>query len=90
MASKRKSSTGTLKMVWKEPPPAKRGRGRSTRLAAFVAALKERPNEWAVYRTDATNASPVTQFGKKFKGTEWTSRKQPNGLFHIYARYIGK
>jgi hypothetical protein len=56
----------------------------------FVAALKARPNRWAIYTEGSKNAVIVSMAKKKFPDTEWTSRKQPDGTFTIYARYIGK
>lgn len=89
MPTKKKAAKPAIRMTWKNPPPAQRGRG-ATKLRVFVAALKERPNEWALYRTDAPNAATVSANTSRYAGTEWTSRKQPNGKFHIYGRYIGK
>ena len=75
---------------WVDPPQSNRGRKRgSSGSYAFYEALKSRPNTWALYRKDAPSATPVTVLAKRHPKTEWTSRKQRNGKFTIYGRYIG-
>lgn len=56
----------------------------------FVAAIKARPNRWAIYTEGASNAVIVSIAKKKYPDTEWTSRKQADGTYTVYARYIGK
>lgn len=79
-------------IVWETPKPAYGGNSkkRNGRTAAFVAVLKTRPNEWAVYRKSHPNCGIITYGKRTFKNTEWTSRRNPDGSFDIYARYIGK
>ena len=81
------------KMKWSTPPPKRTGVGsknRGGRTMRFVEALKARPNRWAIYTEGVSNAVSVTMGKKRFPNTEWTSRKQADGTFTVYARYIGK
>ena len=75
------------KIKWETPSPAhSENRGKA---AVFVEALKTRPSEWALYRENAKNAVLVTEFKRKYPFTEWTSRKNADGTFRIYGRYVG-
>lgn len=78
------------KIVWetpKEPRDRKRGGGQ---MARFVEVLKTRPNEWAVYSAKHPNCSVITYGKKNYPKTEWTSRKNADGTFKIFARFVGK
>ena len=78
------------KIVWEEPKQSRQGRGKQGQMQRFVEVLKSRPNEWAVYSTKHPNCAVITYGKKNFPKTEWTSRKNTDGTFKIYARYIGK
>lgn len=80
------------KIKW-ATPPAKRTAHTSNRrlgaIARFVEVLKTRPNKWAIYKTDSSNAVTVSTAKKAYPQTEWTSRKNPDGTFTLYARFVG-
>ena len=86
-------ATSTTKMKWSTPPKKRTGLGGangSGKTQKFVSVLKTRPNRWAIYKENCSNGVMVTQNKKAFPNTEWTSRKNQDGTFTIYARYIGK
>ena len=97
MAVKKKKQTRSApvsldNIKWQDPKPAYQG-NRNTkngRTAGFVEILKTRPNEWAVYRTGHPNCGIITYGKRTFKNTEWTSRRNPDGTYDIFARYIKK
>lgn len=83
------SSTTASEIKWEAPPAKRGGSGSAGRMAAFVEVLKTRPNEWAVYAEGITNSVVVSTAPKRYPQTQWTGRKQANGKWTIYARYIG-
>ena len=77
----------TAEIIW-QTPPVRTGRGRAPgAAAAFVAALKERPGEWAIY-PNSDNSAMATTLKRRY-GVETTVRKQPDGKFNIYVRWNG-
>jgi hypothetical protein len=86
-----------LALVWETPPPAQRGR-KSTKWAAIVEALKDRPGEWAVIATDAPRAS-TSGLKNRFPGTQWMSRAnatmydddgfEQRPTFKVWGRWTG-
>lgn len=85
-------ATSTTKVKWSNPPKKRLGGAKpigSGKTQKFVAVLKTRPNKWAIYRENCNNGVMVTANKKAFPNTEWTSRKNPDGTFTIYGRYIG-
>jgi hypothetical protein len=82
------------KIKWATPPAKRTGtRSGGRKLGAtarFVEVLKTRPNKWAIYKSNANNAVTVSTAKKAYPQTEWTSRKNPDGTFTLYARFIGK
>lgn len=81
------------KIKWASPPakrtPVGKAKGAQGKTQRFVAALKKRPNQWAIYKEKCSNGVIVSSAKKTFPETEWTARKDENGTFTIYARYIG-
>ena len=81
------------KIKWASPPakrtPVSKTAGGNGKTQRFVAALKKRPNKWAIYTEKCSNGVIVTSAKKTFPDTEWTSRKDKDGTYTIYARYIG-
>lgn len=76
-------------MVWREPPERKSAGGPHGRLGRFVAALRERPGEWALYPHFAGHRVAVTFNRKQYPGTEWTSRSRGDGTYELYGRWVG-
>jgi len=82
-------------VVWQDPPPPKRGHGTRGAQAEFVAQLKTRPGEWAVYPRLVTSAQGA-QTRQRYRGVEVTLRFAgsftPAGgrQFHMYCRWIGE
>lgn len=77
-------------IVWQDPPPIsrsaydRRGKGRTQR---FVADLQQQPGRWAFYRT--LSSSSCGSYRENFPEVEWTVRKNPDGGFDLYARWVG-
>ena len=69
-----------------DPPP--KGQRPGGRMARFVAALSERPDEWAQYPI-ATTAGGLQYAKQAYPSCEWTTRKRQDGKLDMYARYIG-
>ena len=86
--SRTKVNPATQSVTWKNPPP-KRG-GNALRTKEFVEVLKTRPNTWAIFRRNHSNAVIVSTAKTRYPDTEWTSRSDGKGNYTIYARYIGK
>jgi hypothetical protein len=77
-----------MQIEWKEPPAQKRGRDCRKR-QMFVAELRKRPGEWALYTSSASHTlAYINQ--KDFPGTEWTCRKNADGRFEVFARAIAQ
>lgn len=74
---------------FKNPPTAGKSRGRGAETDLIIAALKSRPGEWALIKTDVT-ASSATPW-KKREGIEARSSSvgKPEGKADIYARWVG-
>ena len=72
----------------KDAPPKMKGiRGRETdpRLIAFVEHIKKNPGEWFAWRE---NQKTGANHKKRFPGTEWTSRRQQDGMFKTWGRWV--
>lgn len=75
---------------WEKPPADGRGSARSINVE-FRDALMERPGEWAVMRRDTAQSYTGGLRGRPFwAGFEFTARKQENGRYTTYARYVGE
>lgn len=74
-------------ITWEEPPPPANGKWGKTQ--HFVEALKQRPGQWARYPGSYKQGASVTVNRTRFPGTEWTARKQPDGSYHIWGRWVG-
>jgi hypothetical protein len=72
---------------WEQPPDREGGKGKAKK---FVAALRSRPGEWAVYRRGLTpgQASNSADYLKKAYGVETASRSSSGGTSTVYARYV--
>src|SRR3954471_13743324 len=93
-----KSDSG---IVWEAPPAAARS-SRSLphpQLAAFAAALRSRPGEWALYpRPLSSGSCTVTQqVIKQGQRSKWTPAgtfdatvRTVDGQRRLYVRYIGE
>lgn len=75
------------KIIWEEPPPVTTHATGKTQ--QFVEALKQRPGEWARYPGTYAQPSLGTVNKKRFPGTEWTSRKQEDKRYALWARWVG-
>lgn len=64
-------------------------RGARGDLRRFVEILKTQPFVWAAYRTDLMTLATVTHNKRAYPGTEWTSRKNMDGTFTLYGRWMG-
>lgn len=75
---------------WEEPPPIKRDRRVPGKTQRFIAALRERPGEWAVYRRDHSTA-PAGKYSK-YPDVQWSVRKNDTDppTWTLYARWVGK
>lgn len=69
-------------LVWSGPPPR-------SKVGNFVAALKERPGEWAEYPHPLKFASASSGYQRRYPNTEWTARLQPDGTYKAWARWVG-
>jgi hypothetical protein len=72
------------------PPPQSRGFG-STVNADRLAALKERPGQWAMWRFPTqSKAGGISQSLRKLGNgsVEAVSRKAEDGTGLLYARYV--
>lgn len=83
------SVTHTDEFEWEIPEPTTNNNaGPRRRSMRFVAQLRTRPGEWAVYTRD-WKSSGVTNMGTHHPGTEWTTRGNGNGTWTVYARWVG-
>lgn len=67
---------------WVDAPPEARPfvpQERDPLLIAFVAALRERPGQWAKFPRTYKAASARSRFTKQYPDTEWTVRKTVGG-----------
>lgn len=73
----------SVELQWGLPPgrPVANYRGRTQ---GFVALLKERPGEWAVYPYAVGRGTSSSIYAKVHVGTQWCRRGE-----HLYARWIG-
>lgn len=83
-------------IVWEEPPAALRGS--TAQIAAFAAALRERPGEWALYPR-AISATSMGSIGTRIKagGSAFTPAgsfdavtRVVDGERRLYVRYVGE
>ena len=58
-------------------------------LRQFVGILKTQPMVWAAYRADLMTLATVTNNKRAYPGTEWTSRKNKDGTFTLFGRWVG-
>lgn len=83
-------------IVWEAPPGISRRGGPRPKHSAFFAALRERPGEWAIFTSNAHHPSVLTgvkrgKYATTIEGEfDATSRKNPDGTFTVYVRYVGK
>ena len=84
------------KIKWEDPAPVKSNTGR-TKWADVAEQLRERPDQWALVAEGLKYAVYSTYISKgrlaAFEPAghyEGTSRKRPDGMYDIYARYVGK
>lgn len=75
-----------MKIVWEEPPPV--GRATANPYRDFTAALRERPNQWAVMkefpRQHAKRGWSLATRINRGQGTSWEGRH-----FEAVARTVG-
>ena len=76
-------------IIWKEPPPAPRGRAKGPRNTGkghdFAQTLKQHPGRWAYY--GAHKAARTASNLELTYGLEATVRKREDGAWDVYARY---
>lgn len=83
-----------MNIEWETPPNNDRGGRYANKTQRFVAALKERPGEWAVY--SRTYKAGTSQSLRKAcgPGVEFTVRRNPDyadtRLHTVYGRWIGE
>lgn len=73
-------------LVWADPPTLERMRGR---IRSFVLQLKARPGEWAICPPAMKLPTEAYKRRDRYPGTEWRAVKRDDGLFDIYARWVG-
>lgn len=79
-----------------EPPARKVGRQESERSKNIAASLRRMPDKWALVSEGERNDSLAVRIRKgqspSFRAGvfEASSRKQEDGTFNIYARFISK
>jgi len=82
-----------MSIEWKEPPPARR-KGRPWSLTPDdVNKLKDKPNEWALFR-EGTYAAHAYKLRQRYPELEVTLRgagtnDKGTRLYDIYIRYVG-
>jgi hypothetical protein len=76
-----------MELKWESPEPPKSGfKGK---WPAILAALKERPMEWALVAED-TAASNASRLKRDYPGFEFTVREvRDNRAAKLYARWLG-
>jgi len=90
----------TIEIIWEDPSPS-RLKGPDNPLipeksmkkyAPFVNALKDRPEQWAVFKR-ASSPTFSTRLKAAYPGVETTCRNVKSGdgkqRFDIYARWVG-
>lgn len=80
-------------MKWENPPEPRRGRY-TPPVPSWIEELKANPGRWANVeryreRWQANNDAVKVRSGKYGLGFEATFRQVDNGLFILYARYVG-
>lgn len=85
-----------MSIEFKTPPPSKTGIEPGAKHRDIAAALKARPNEWALILPDrsASTVQAITS-GRNAAfqppgSFEAVSRSRKNGRADIYARYVGE
>jgi DNA-binding NarL/FixJ family response regulator len=77
---------------FRDPPKiSHRGRAATKFLEEFVKTVRQRPNEWAVYRTGLTGGNSSTtasSLRKRHPDIEWVRAKEEDGTFAVFARYV--
>ena len=73
---------------WAEPPAIEYRRPALGRTQRFVAVIKTRPGEWAVYKRTPYRVA-VSQYVKGYPGTQWSTRQTGPGEYTTYARWVG-
>lgn len=97
MTSTDTATTDTIEFV--DALPARRGgsggaKGRG-RMYRFVAALRENPGQWAIYKHDAKGGG-VSVNRKNHPGTEWAARSNKtednpdDTTFTVFGRWVGE
>lgn len=81
-------------MEWQSPPISRFGGRDPLFTGEVLAALRERPGQWACIKHAHAASSSAASFRRRHPNYETTTRvvgKQDNGrpLFDLYARYIG-
>lgn len=71
---------------WAEPAPRVYA-ALSAKAAPFLEALRQHPNEWAIFRHDAVTGK-VNDL-RHVKGVEITSRPNGDGTSTVFARWVG-
>ena len=75
---------------WAEPPASGSNRTGTVFTAEVVAALRANPGRWALVKKSHRGRAVAALFAKRHPEFEATTRKQPGGMFDIYARYVGE
>ena len=76
-----------MAVEWKNPGPPKTKPG-SLFTAEILSELKAHPYKWALIKRGHRTGSGATQYNRQHTDFEVTTR-HIEGLFDIYARYIG-
>lgn len=92
---------GTSTLVWQDPPPPGGAAGRTALWPQRLAPFMANPGKWGIVHT-YSNASTASSLKKKFRegvlrvpdGTaaadfEFVGRKNDDGKFDVYCRYLG-
>ncbi len=66
---------------WEDPPRQGQGIKRNDVLHEFVSILETQPGRWAKYPEVVKLRNVVSNYGKRYPHTEWTSRKIGNEIF---------
>jgi hypothetical protein len=84
----------TIDLPWEEPPASTVGAARPSRWTKVAAALRERPGQWALVRTDSRSTADAANVRRgtiaAFRPAgafEAKSRVNADGTFSIWARY---
>ena len=68
---------------WEDPRPSRTGR------AAYWDMAKTRPGEWLLAKIDCSVPNGYKKKWLNSKGFEATARKNENGTYNVYVRYVG-